>query len=419
MLGVKRVLCVVAFMMMWSCKDDSGPTDPQTAAGSTTTLTGTVIDGYTTPCPGVTIRIPGHSDVVTASDGTFSVPYVITPYDIAVLDIARNTGKIYVGLASTSPTFISDVPSQSQPRKATIQLTAPSAPGMTTTIIFAGMEMPLYGPIDSTATWNVQWGLPVDSVVTDVFLVRHGGGALSISCNGTARKSLTIRAGGSHALAFQSAELVDPPEADITGTILPSGGQSPVNVSYYDARFDCGGQRLPIGGVTGYSTAFKLTVPIINGISFALHIEGTNGIGSSRTFLGDLTPGASGATVTLLGPPVLGAPSANANNIDSVQTLTWTAPAPVGVYRILLTPKNGDGPSYSVYTSAAGFDLGKLYKLAWGLKSGSYYTWEVEHQPWISTIDDVAVRKNAIAISWCSKPFTGSAKTWAREFQVR
>src|SRR2546426_7455420 len=76
----------------------NGPTPPPQGI----TVSGRVQDRFAEPISGATVLV-GKSSVKSSSDGTFSIPGVVAPYDITVILSAQNTAVIYKGLTRSGP----------------------------------------------------------------------------------------------------------------------------------------------------------------------------------------------------------------------------------------------------------------------------------------------------------------------------
>src|SRR2546421_11237470 len=71
----------------------NGPTRPPQGI----TLSGLVQDRAAEPISGASVLV-GKSSVTSRSDGTFSIPGVVAPYDITVILSAQNTAVIFKGV---------------------------------------------------------------------------------------------------------------------------------------------------------------------------------------------------------------------------------------------------------------------------------------------------------------------------------
>lgn len=408
------VLCT-SMVLFGSCKKESNIIDNENE--TKTTISGSVIDVYTTPCPGLTVRVPGCPDVITAADGSFTIPNVPPVYDIAVIDQGTRASDISIGLSTSSPTLVSPVLSTGVLNKATVHVIAPATGDKKTWIVLSGFEMPTWTSLDSTATMTAQWGAAVDSIISEATLIRFSGSGLSIQCDGTAHKTVIIRKGGTTSIEFRATELTDPDEADITGSILPSGGAAPVTMVGYEPRLECAGFRIPFGGVSGTSSSFSLRMPKIQGATYAVQALANNALGTSTTVLASLVPGTSGASVSLLGVPSMDSPAVNATGVDGQQTLRWTPVVASGRYWVHVWTSRGQ--SFTLNTMTSSFPLSKLASLGLSLQSGATYSWQVTQWPWVSSMNAGAERKTVVALLWGLQPNSGSSVTFERTFQTR
>ena len=75
----------------------NGPTPPPQGV----TVSGSVRDRVAEPIGGATVLL-GKSSVTSSSDGTFSIPGVVAPYDITVILSAQNTAVIALKPSTSS-----------------------------------------------------------------------------------------------------------------------------------------------------------------------------------------------------------------------------------------------------------------------------------------------------------------------------
>src|SRR6266550_5944672 len=106
-----------------------GPTTPQGI-----TVIGLVQDRVAEPISGATVLV-GKSSVTSSSDGTFSIPGVVTPYDITAILPAQNTAVVYKGLTRSDPVLLYPDVAAAE-RTATISGTVPPAAGSVTYVLF-------------------------------------------------------------------------------------------------------------------------------------------------------------------------------------------------------------------------------------------------------------------------------------------
>src|SRR2546428_814714 len=116
----------------------NGPTPPPQGV----TVSGSVRDRVAEPISGATVLV-GKSSATSSSDGTFSIPGVVTPYDITAVLPAQNTALIYKGLTRSDPVLLYPDVTGAE-RTATISGTAPPASGSATVVLFVSNGRELY-----------------------------------------------------------------------------------------------------------------------------------------------------------------------------------------------------------------------------------------------------------------------------------
>jgi len=117
------------------CCGESRPTDGVRGRRSDATTPGITVSGLVQdrvaePISGATVLV-GKSSVTSRSDGTFSIPGVMVPYDITAILPAQNTAVVYKGLTRSDPVLLYPDVAAAE-RTATISGTVPPAAGSVT-----------------------------------------------------------------------------------------------------------------------------------------------------------------------------------------------------------------------------------------------------------------------------------------------
>src|SRR3989442_9914178 len=115
-----------------------GPTTPPGITGI-----GLVQDRGAEPISGATVLV-GKSSMTSSSDATFSIPGVVTPYDITAILPAQNTAVGYKGLTPSDPLLLYPHVAAAG-RTAPISGPAPPAPGSLALLFFPPTRPHLLG----------------------------------------------------------------------------------------------------------------------------------------------------------------------------------------------------------------------------------------------------------------------------------
>ncbi len=309
----------------------NGPTPPPQGV----TVSGSVRDLVGEPISGATVLV-GKSSVTSSSDGTFSIPGVVTPYDITAILPAQNTAVVYKGLTRSDPALLYPDVAGAE-RTATISGTVPPAAGSVTYVLFVSSDRYALGAGRADATsgqdaFTVRWHGSYDTNAGQLYLLRWTTDAtgLPTSYDGYASKPLTISAGGDFSgNDFAAAELTDPPEQSISGAITAPANYM-LNVRQFYIGFGRG--ALYWEEKNAPSNAFTYTVPAESGLAFTVAAQAVDG--SSRLssfFKGGISGNTSNVSVPLAAAPQLASPANGASGVDTTIPFSWTQGQGTGV----------------------------------------------------------------------------------------
>ncbi len=365
-----------------------GPTTPQGI-----TVIGLVQDRVAEPISGATVLV-GKSSVTSSSDGTFSIPGVVTPYDITAILPAQNTAVVYKGLTRSDPVLLYPDVAAAE-RTATISGTAPPASGSVTFVFFLSSGRYVLGGGRADATtgqyaFAVRWYGSYDTDAGQLYLLRWTTDAtgLPTSYDGYASKPLTIMAGGDFSgNDFAAAELTDPPEQSISGAITV-----PANYTLNFRQFYIGFGHLGLSleEKNALSNAFTYTVPDLSGVAFGVVAGAVDGSSRLSFFKGGISGNTSNVTVPLAAAPQLTSPANGASGVDTTIPFSWTQGQGTGVNVFKVWPSNSTSPTYFVFTTGADAKIPDLAAEGMGLPASASYYWHVDRFFPVASVDAAA-----------------------------
>ena len=370
----------------------NGPTPPPQGV----TVSGSVRDRVAEPISGATVLV-GKSSATSSSDGTFSIPGVVTPYDITAVLPAQNTALIYKGLTRSDPVLLYPDVTGAE-RTATISGTAPPASGSATVVLFVSNGRYAFGSgrVDATTgqyAFSVRWYGSYDTDAGQLYVLRFrwttDGSGLPASYDGYASRPLTISAGGDFSgNDFAATDLTDPPEQSISGAITVPASYA-LNARELYVIFGRG--ALYWEEKNASSNAFTYTVPAQAGVTFTVAARAVDGSSRSSSFFrGGISGNTSNVSVPLAAAPQLASPANGASGVDTTIPFSWTQGQGTGVNVFKVWPGNGTGPTYFVFTTGADANIPDLAAEGMGLPTGASYYWQIYRIFPVASVDDAA-----------------------------
>jgi hypothetical protein len=366
--------------------DGTGPTTSITVSGLVRDLAGE-------PVSGAGVLVLGKSQVTTGTDGRFSIPGVATPYAIAVISSGLNAALVYNGVTRSDPALLYlDIAGVVQ--SATISGTAPLTSGTETLVFFssgrhgAGSSFadPTTGQYTMTVTWE---GSTTQAGQLSVLRFTRDLAGLPSSYDGYASKALTISAGGAFpGNDFAEAELTDPPEQTISGTVTVPAGYT----QSYRRLYHFFG-RVPVTSDESGTLpdAFSYTVPAVAGVVFGVAAWADGPAGRlSFFFKGGISGNSTNISVPLPAAAQLASPADGATGVDATTPFSWIQGEGTGVNFFELYPDNFGDPTVFALTTGATAKLPNLAAAAMGLPASAGYHWLVDRIFPLASINDAA-----------------------------
>jgi hypothetical protein len=396
------VILLIAFLFLLivvSCEEDS-PSEPN-GNGQTITVSGFVKDFDGELVAGVPVIIKGKAPVTTDANGGFTISNVSKPYEVRVIFSTDQAAIVYQGLTRSDPTLIY-LGVTSSWKTATISGSIPPAAGKITRVFFTSGAMSWSTNADQgTGLYNltVDWKGSANSMSGKLQVLRWtqnvSGMPIQYDAYGF-EDNLTVSAGGTFPdNNFTAANLTDPPEQNISGSIVrPSSSYDLYNKILY---LFFGSAEIYLGeewGV-GLSDNFSYVVPSISGTTFGVDASASlNATPTDRyTNYGKrgITGGSSGITINLASSPQLNIPAHNGSGIDTTTQFLWTKGSGGGICLLYVRPTMwGTGPSFWIFTATNSASIPNLAPQGMGLPSNISYLWSVTQVFPVSSIDDAA-----------------------------
>jgi len=366
-----------------------------TVSGPTTiTVSGKVIDFYGQGAAGLAVKI-GSTTATTASDGTFSISGVTTPYDATLINSTSKLVVVYKGLTRPDPNLVAInlglllVPPKTATFSGNLSGGAgfPSPPNHTTRVFFGSPETlvsvsspagPAYGPMGAA------WFGP-DSTAGNVYALQwqfDPGTNLPVDYKGYGQKAQTLSNGG--IFSNQDVTLGSLAEDTISGNVtVPTG----YTLSTRRANLRVApGSGVTLFGDPSTASNYSYTTPRITGATISLLALANNGTRQSWGWKAGVATNASGVNIDVAAAPSLTIPVNNATGV-TINTDFQTTGFSGGV-NLFYFNGPGTNPDFYVITTGTTTKIPDLSSVGLGLPTTGVvaYTWAVLGvQPFAST----------------------------------
>ncbi|RIH90939.1 hypothetical protein Mterra_00017 [Calidithermus terrae] len=349
------------------------------------TVSGKVIDFFGQGVGGLAVRI-GNTTTTTASDGTFSIPNVSTPYDAVVFNSGTKIVNYYKGLTRSDPSLTAiNLASFTPPKSASFSGNLSGGAGFpnpanhTTRVFFGSPETlqsgssvagPAYGPVSAA------WFGP-DSTSGNVYALQwqfDPGTGFPIDYKGFGSKALTLSNGGT--FNNQDVTLGSLAEDTFSGSVSVPAGYT-LNQRRVNLRVAPGSGTVLLTDASA-AAGFSYVTPRITGATISLLATASSGVKSSLAWKAGAATNASGVSVSLTAAPGLTVPVNNATGV-TINTDFQTTGFSGGVNVFYFKHLAGSNPDIYVITTANTTKIPDLSAIGLGLPtSGAVsYSWQV------------------------------------------
>lgn len=390
---------ILFLIIMVSCEEDN-PSEPNNNT-QTITISGFVEDADGEPVAGVSVIIKGKAPVTTNANGGFTVSNVSKPYEARVILSTAQSAIVYQGLTRSDPTLLY-LSAPTSWKTAQVSGSVPPAAGKVTLVFF------ISGTLSSSVTADevtglydltVNWKGGANSVTGNVYVLRYTQNTNGMPAQYDAyglENNLTVSAGGNFDNHnFTVGDLTDPPEQNISGTVVrPSSSYELFDKTLY---LTFGSAEVYLGGESAVTLSdnFSYVVPSITGATFGVNIwAALNATPNQRYTIywkRGITAGSSGITITLSSAPQLNIPAHNGSGVDTTTQFLWTMGSGGGICYLLIQPNNpADGPLYYIFTGGNTTTIPNLAPQGLGLPSNKGYNWNVIQLFPVASMDEAA-----------------------------
>jgi|GEM_PF-206932 hypothetical protein len=412
--------------------DESSPSRPSVGRGPVAPATprppsgpgilhGRVVDRSGYPIAALSLLVVGHSLTATDAEGTFAVPEVTPPYDVALLDDSTGVATIYTQLTRMDPQLTNLTDRFGDPGESrSAELTGSIDGGVPLQQRWTQMGLAWASPgvvggdfiAQTPYAFPFYWNGPSTITGTLHALQWMADGDLVTGYLGYAtRTGVTVQSGGS--VGNIDFGLVPPEVTTISGTVLaPSGfilfGRT------FDLTFDDGASFL-LGGDSGDTmpdATFSVPVPAGIGATCLVTARALEVIDYDRSVYrftqvkqAGVLPGRSDLTLEL--PfPALPVHPVDGETLDATAELGWTA-LPDAVYQVRVGAETTGARSYILVSGSTHARVPELPQ-HWGLQQGGHYVWYVTALgPYPRGIDEFAGRE--------ARPADSRFLTWSND----
>jgi hypothetical protein len=384
-----------SFIIFHSCSDSgviNNNTDPTAIE-----VNGKVVDNSGFAVAGADVSI-GAQVTTTATDGSFTIQSVSTPYDVKVLitDI-QSFGYLFQGLRSSTPK-LSTGPYASEQFNTTLTTTIPALTGnQRAFIIFTNQNdveksAMIVQPNIST-TMNVMWkGNNSITGKVIVFVVEFLNGEV-LSYEKYGERSVTLNNAVPKNEIFQDSHInFNPVESNISGVFSIPAGYSQQAANFVINYKQSGSLIYPLSSGTTLSTVsgFNYTFVVPTGLPtpFRCIIACSAGGSNSYEFTSKsivTIPGSSNNNVYLEAFATLLSPPANQSGVDLNTDFIVNSGSGTGV---MVFTFEGPDRIFQVTTPQSNSKIPDLTSLGISIGTNLNYSWSVSKYGNLNTVDE-------------------------------
>jgi hypothetical protein len=344
----------------------------------------------------------GTQKATTDANGNFSVAGVTTPYDLVVLQAAKNQAYVYQGLSLPSPIILVygagtyDSKTKVTFTSTNVDTTTPvpaggsadgsvTCAGVDTRQVSCGITGSVFPTVDQDISWAGTTGIFINAYALQVHKDSRNV-VTNFLRFGRAENEL-LQNGQPNTVNFALEPVQN---KAVAGSITPPPGYT---LTARALGFKAGDQTLyPFSyelDNVGIASAFNWASPAVPGMSLYLTGTAKKGEASVYAYLEDIAPDATGVSLTLPTPPEQLQPANNALGVTPATLFSWT-PFAGGVHTLSVYPATPGPLNFTIYTSASEATLPDLSTLGYSLAKGVTYKWTVGGSAPFASVDELA-----------------------------
>jgi hypothetical protein len=346
--------------------------------GATITVNGSVRDAEGQPVGGAAVIIPGRPAVTSASDGSFSIAGVTTPYDITFIVSTSNLANTYRGLTRPDPTLHFLFYVFSTPNTASISGAVPVVAGRTTRVLYVSGERSWYTTASGgTYALSVSWYGSTTTLAGKIYVIRWvTATGIPTSYDAYGDRDQTVSAGGTFTgINFTAGQLTDPAEMNISGAVTrPSASY---NLTQRTLFIGFGSSITYVAGESGtLGDNLSYTVPSIAGATFGIDAYASFGGRTTEYLKSGIAAGAQSVSIPLEEAPQLTLPVNGGTGVDTTTSFLFSQGGGTGVNFAQVSGTSTD-PTFLTLTASNSFNIPNLAQQGLGLPANRSYSWRV------------------------------------------
>ena len=384
---------LMLFAFYFGCSDNTPVTS------SFHTVSGHVYDAIRQSLPNIKIVI-GDKSTFTASDGSFSIDNVSTPYDLVLTDSLNKNGNYYKNLTVTNldlynrTSFIS-----AQGCNVVVNIPAEYGTKQGKIYYTNGNDMnsvyPIEGSVTNASIYMHNYTSVVGKLIVLLYTKDNNGQIISYDNFGM-KDSITLSVNGNNIVNFTQADLaLNPGETSIAGTITGGSGAD-YKVFYLNFGKKNTPNYLNNNVIDQFSeNNFNLILPANLPVNYSTFIVVAGFLDTNTSYYRQfqVPNSGSGMQLNIESSPSLISPPDYALNVDTNTTFSFTGTMN-GVYNIQIYDTLNQY-SYNLYTTQTNFDLKWMLKIFNTNINNKIYWWSATlNLPSINGLNDLVNAEN-------------------------
>jgi len=345
------------------------------------TVSGTVAQLSGSRMPNIPVFVHGHEPVLTADDGTFSVPGVSPPYDVSVVHPFSTTATSYLGLTVPNPNLLmltNTAEFSATSIDGTLSPGFPSAVGVSNRVCSriaggGGLTLAADETTGNFSLTSLSWDGNSDTTASiAAFLYNAPDDGLPPTSFISYGSRTTPLENGNAPVVAQNITL-----APISGITLAGTYSLPADFTFSSVNASI--EFAPLAGCSfpfssNDTGSFSLIAPSVPSTTARVDVSASSAGASIQATRRGLTATTTGIDLTLTEPPLLIVPVPNSNGVSLDTNFTWT-PYPDGLFVLLVIGGAPGQPNFVVFTDQTHAKVPDLSVIGLGLPPDADYAW--------------------------------------------